>query len=116
MIYILETKLSETDSVNVALNKILGLGKYQSLLFCKKLGYSLNFKVKELSKDQLLKLLKLIELSKIKTGSELIKARTFVTNRLVAIKCYRGLRKIRGLPIRGQRTHTNSKTAKKVRN
>ena len=97
----------------IVLNKkIFGLGKYQSFNFCKKIGYSSNFKIRNLSEDQILKLLKLIELSDLKITSDLKKLKVFVSKRLVAIKSYRGLRKIRGLPIRGQRTHTNAKIAK----
>lgn len=112
MVYFLETKLVESNSVAYALKKIFGLGKYQSFNFCKKIGYSSNFKIRNLSEDQILKLLKLIELSDLKITSDLKKLKVFVSKRLVAIKSYRGLRKIRGLPIRGQRTHTNAKIAK----
>lgn len=116
MLYIFETKLSESDSVFYALKNIIGIGKSQSFYFCKQLGFATNFKIKNLSEDQIIKLLKLIETSNLKITSDLKKFRIFITKRLVSIKSYRGLRKIRGLPIRGQRTHTNAKTAKRIRN
>lgn len=116
MIYILETKLSEQDSIYYALKNVYGINKFQASLFCKKLGFTLTLKVKDLSEEQILKLLKLIELSDLKITSDLKKLKIFITKRLASIKSYRGLRKIRGLPVRGQRTHTNAKTSKKIRN
>ena len=62
MLYIFETKLSESDSVFYALKNIYGLGKSQSFYFCKKLGFLTNLKIKDLSEDQITKLLKLIEI------------------------------------------------------
>lgn len=115
MTYILETKLLESLSVLNALKNIFGIGKTQSLLLCKNLGYSSNLKVKDLSEEQVFKLLKLIESLDLKTTSELKKMKILISKRLTSIKSYRGLRKIRGLPVRGQRTHTNAKTCKKVR-
>ena len=115
MTYILETKLLESLSVLNALKNIFGIGKTQSLLLCKNLGYYSNLKVKDLSEEQVFKLLKLIESLDLKTTSELKKMKILISKRLTSIKSYRGLRKIRGLPVRGQRTHTNAKTCKKVR-
>lgn len=115
MIYILETKLSESDSVFYALKNIYGLGKIQSINFCKKQGFSSNLKIRDLSKEQVTRLFKSIDSSDLQITSDLKKFKTFITKRLTSIKSYRGLRKIRGLPVRGQRTHTNSKTARKIR-
>jgi small subunit ribosomal protein S13 len=58
-------------------------------------------------------LLKLIESSDLIITSDLKKLKQIVTKKLVAIKSYRGLRRIDGFPVRGQRTHTNAKIAKK---
>lgn len=113
MIYIFETKLSESDSLAYAIKNIYGIGKYQSTRLCKKLGYSLNLKVKNLSEEQVLKLLNLIEFSDFKVIGDLKKLKNLILKRLVYIKSLKGLRKIRGLPVRGQRTHTNAKIAKK---
>ena len=48
-------------------------------------------------------------------NNELKKLKSLTLKTLVSIKSYRGLRRIRGLPVRGQRTHTNAKSAKKNR-
>ena len=98
-----------------SLKQIYGLGKYQTLIICKKLGLSKNLKTSNLTNDQILKLIKIIENSNLKITSELKKLQIFNLKELVNIKCYKGLRRIKGLPVRGQRTHTNSKTTKKSR-
>ena len=74
-----------------------------------------HLKVSDLTDEQILRFLKLIEQSKITITSDLKKMNRLIISRLVTIKSYRGLRKIKGLPVRGQRTHTNAKTASKVR-
>jgi len=115
MVYLLETKLLETKSIFFALSTIYGIGRTKSFLICKQLGFSTNLKVKSLSDDQILKILKLIETSNLLITSELKKKQILILKRLIFIKSYRGLRRIKGLPVRGQRTHTNAKTARKIK-
>ena len=115
MIYILESEISNKKSVSVSIQTIFGIGKKQALLICKNLGFSANLTVSDLSTDQVTQLVLFIDNSNIIITSELKKIRTLILKDLVEIKSYRGLRKIRGLPIRGQRTHTNAKTSKKYR-
>jgi small subunit ribosomal protein S13 len=113
MIYIFESKLSENKSVFLTLKYIYGIGKSNSFLICKKLGFSKNLKIKNITKVQINQLINTIENLKIKIGSDLKKLKVLNTKKLISIKSYKGIRKIRGLPIRGQRTHTNAKTSKK---
>jgi small subunit ribosomal protein S13 len=113
MIYLFESELSKTKSLPLALSAIYGLGKANTLLICKKLGFSTNLTVKDLSKEQTSKLIKSIESLNILIVSDLLKARLLIAKKLVSIKSYRGLRRYQGLPVRGQRTHTNSKTSRK---
>jgi small subunit ribosomal protein S13 len=115
MIYLFECELPENKSVHFALTHIYGIGKANSSLICRKLGFSTNFKVKNLSKDQTIKLIKTIETLDIELASDLKKLELLITKRLVSIRSYRGIRKKQGLPVRGQRTHTNAKTARKRR-
>ena len=89
------------------------MGKVTTTLICKKVGFSKNFLVKDLSKDQTIRLIKTIEFLNLTISSDLLKFRSLVTKKLVAVKSYRGLRRYQGLPVRGQRTHTNGKTANK---
>jgi small subunit ribosomal protein S13 len=114
MVYILETKLQEKKSIFFSLKKIYGINSFLAFLICKKLGFSKNLKLKNLSEDQILKIIKLTETLNLSITSDLKKFRISVLKKLVFVKSYRGLRQIRGLPIRGQRTHTNAKSAKVV--
>jgi|TARA_B110000908_G_scaffold165116_1_gene214053 small subunit ribosomal protein S13 len=112
MIYIFETEISNSKTVMFSLQKIYGLGKYQTNILCNKLGFAKNLKISKLSTDQIIKLVKTIENTDLVITSELRKLQIFTLKTLLAIKCYKGLRRIKGLPVRGQRTHTNAKTAK----
>ena len=113
MVYLFESEVPENKSVFFALTHIYGIGKVNSFLICKRLGFCRNLKIKDLSKDQLNKLSKVVESLNIKLGSELKKLNILNIKKLISIKSYRGLRKIQGLPIRGQRTHTNARTSRK---
>lgn len=113
MAYIFETELSENKLVFLSLMDIYGLGKFLSLLVCKRLGFSKNLKTKDLSKDQLTELIETIESLNKELAGALKKSKMLRVQKLVYIRSYKGLRKIKGLPIRGQRTRTNAKTAKK---
>lgn len=115
MVYILETELLENKSVYFSLKKVFGMGQFQSSLICKKLGLSYNCKLSKLTPDQILKLIKFVEKSNLLINSNLKKSKIMITKKLVQIKAYKGIRKLRGLPVRGQRTHTNAKTASTVR-
>ena len=115
MIYILETKLLENKSIYFSLTKVLGVGQSQSFLICKKLGLSSNCKLAYLTPDQIVKLIKFTENLNLLINSNLKKSKILLAKNLVQIKAYRGIRRLRGLPVRGQRTHTNAKTASKFR-
>ena len=53
------------------------------------------------------------DIGNLKITDKLKKLQVFALKNLVSIKCYKGIRKIQGLPVRGQRTHTNAKKSKK---
>ena len=113
MVYLFESELPKNKSLFFALSTIYGIGRSNALWICKKLGFSKNLIVKDLSKEQLSKLIKNIESSNIIVAGDLLKLRLLLAKKLVFIKSYKGLRRYQGLPIRGQRTHTNAKTARK---
>ena len=115
MIYIFETKLVETKSVFYSLNSIYGIGKKKAKQLCNKLGFSINLKVKQLSKEQIKDLIRIIDTSNLIINNDLKKMTSLIIKKLVNLKSYRGLRKIKGLPVRGQRTHTNAQTVKKIK-
>ena len=115
MIYLFESELAEDKSIFFALTQKYGIGKANSFLICKKLGFSRNLKIKNLSKEQISKLINLIDSLNLDLVSELKKLKLLAAKKLLSIKSYKGLRKNQGLPIRGQRTHTNARTARKRR-
>lgn len=115
MLYILETKLSESKSISFALKYIYGLNTSKSNILCKKLGFAQNLKVEKLSEQQIKKLLKLVEISNLLITSDLKKFKNLLFKNLISIKSYKGFRRIKGLPTRGQRTHTNARTARKIK-
>lgn len=115
MLYFLETKLPEHKSVFFALTNIYGIGKSTAFSVCKKLGFSINLKVKDLTQEQVVELLQLIESLNLTLNNELKKLKSLTLKNLVSIKSYKGLRRVRGLPVRGQRTRTNAKSSRKSR-
>ncbi len=113
MIYIFESKIPDEKSVFFALTYIYGINNSTSNLICKKLGFSKNLKVRNLSNEQINKLVKILESLSVPLGNNLKKLKQVNFKKLISIKSYRGLRKTYGLPVRGQRTHTNARTARK---
>ena len=113
MIYVFESELPENKPVFISLTKIYGIGLNKALLLCKNVGLAKNIKVKELSSDQINKILKTADFLNLTVGSDLKKNKLMISKNLISIKTYRGLRKYQGLHVRGQRTHTNGKTANK---
>jgi len=115
MIYLLDSNLPNNKPIYYALRHVYGIGESKSLLICKKLGFSSNLRVKNLSSVQINQILKLIESLNFVLANELKRLKLLQKQHLVNIKSYRGLRRKKGYPIRGQRTHTNAKTASKLR-
>nr|AVR57497.1 ribosomal protein S13 [Entomoneis sp.] len=111
--YLFNSKLVENKKIKFALTAIFGLGGSNSLIVIKKLGFCSNLKLKMLSKNQILNLIKTITSLNILLGNELKKIQFSNLKKALEIKLLKSFRKIQGLPIRGQRTHTNAKTARK---
>lgn len=115
MIYILDTEINNNKSVKYALQKVYGLGKHKAKNICHCCGFSSNLRVNELTPDQIKYLLKTIEVLDFVLVGELRKLHSLFLRKMVRMKLVRGLRRVRGLPVRGQRTHTNAKTAKRFK-
>jgi small subunit ribosomal protein S13 len=107
MLYFLQTKLSNNISVFFSLINIYGINKNTAFLLCKKLGFSMNLKTKNLTSEQIVELFQLIESLNLILNNNLKKLESLALANLISIKSYRGLRRIQGLPVRGQRTHSN---------
>jgi len=116
MVYLLRTRISDKKKIFIALQKVYGLGKNQSKNICCKLGLSNNTFIFELSEKQKSNLVKLVQELGLVIKSDLKRSVSALRTKLVEIRAYRGIRAKRGFPVRGQRTHTNAKTAKKLNN
>lgn len=114
MVYIFSTNLENRKKVEVALQGIYGIGSKQAFDICAQLGISHSIRIKQLTTTQLEKLTNLIGQNKV-LGIELKQQKRKNIQRLVKIACYRGFRHTEGLPCRGQRTHGNGRTARKMK-
>ena len=97
--------------VVIALTYIYGIGRTRSVEILKATEIDESIRVKDLSDDQLVTLRDYIDAT-YKVEGDLRREITMHIKRLMDLGCYRGLRHRRGLPVRGQRTHTNARTRK----
>ena len=97
--------------VEIALTYLYGIGLTSSQKILAKTGIDPDKRAKDLTEDEISKLRDEIE-NHYKVEGELRREVALNIKRLVEIKCYRGIRHRRGLPVRGQRTKTNARTRK----
>ncbi|MDA2936998.1 30S ribosomal protein S13 [Acidobacteria bacterium AH-259-A15] len=97
--------------VQIALTYIYGIGKSRATRILSQAGVDVNTKVKDLSEEEATHIRKIIQ-DEGRVEGDLRKEVQLNIKRLMDISCYRGLRHRRGLPVRGQRTHTNARTRK----
>ncbi len=97
--------------VNISLTYIYGIGRSSADEICKKTNIDPNRMMNDLSQDEVAELRKIID-NDFKVEGRLRTEIGLNIKRLMDIGCYRGLRHRRGLPVRGQRTRTNSRTRK----
>ncbi len=97
--------------VVIGLTYIYGIGRSRASKICEEAGVVQATRVKDLTEEEVLKIRNIIQREGMVEG-DLRKAVSMDIKRLMEIGCYRGLRHRRGLPARGQRTHTNARTRK----
>ncbi len=97
--------------VLIALTYIHGIGKVTSKSICDAAGVNVSTRVNQLSEQEVASIRQHIDGNVVVEG-DLRRERTINIKRLMDLGCYRGLRHRRGLPVRGQRTHTNARTRK----
>ncbi len=97
--------------VNIALTYIYGIGRSSADDICEKAKIDPNRLINDLNQDELAAIRALLD-SEYKVEGRLRTEIGLNIKRLMDIGCYRGLRHRRGLPVRGQRTRTNSRTRK----
>jgi len=103
--------LPANKRIEIGLTYIYGIGRPQANNILAAAGVSVDTKVRELNDDEVNKIRKVIE-EQYRVEGDLRKEISFNIKRLMEIGSYRGLRHRRGLPTRGQRTHTNARTRK----
>ena len=97
--------------VSVGLTYIHGIGNRSALNICEKAGIDGNKRVNELLETEVIQIREIIDGS-YRVEGELRRDISTNIKRLMDLGNYRGLRHRRGLPVRGQRTHTNARTRK----
>jgi small subunit ribosomal protein S13 len=103
--------LPREKRVEIALTYIYGIGRTTAKLIVEKAGVNPVTRTKDLTDDEVRKIRETIE-QITKVEGDLRREISLNIKRLMDLACYRGLRHRRGLPVRGQRTHTNARTRK----
>ena len=96
----------------IALTYIYGIGTTSAEKICNKLKINLNLRTNQVSEEKLAQVRSLIEKEFPVLEGDLRRKISSDIKRLIDIGCYRGIRHVKKLPVRGQRTHTNAKTRK----
>ena len=97
--------------IDIALTYIHGIGRTLAVKICEQADVARDAKAEDLADSELVRLREIIE-NQYKVEGDLRREVSQNIKMLMDIGCYRGLRHRRGLPVRGQRTHTNARTRK----
>ncbi len=98
--------------IDIALRYIYGIGPTNAVAILEKAKIDPSIRAKDLSEQQLSQIVHAIQDGKYVIEGDLRRELGMNLKRLQGIKCYRGIRHMRGLPVRGQRTSTNARTRK----
>jgi small subunit ribosomal protein S13 len=104
-------EIPENKKIWIALTYIYGIGRSLSWKILREAKVNPELKAKDLKPEELNRLKEIIE-KNYKVEGELRREKLMNIKRLKDIGCWRGLRHIKGLPVRGQRTRTNSRTVR----
>ncbi len=103
--------LPANKRAEIGLTYIYGIGRSRANKILGEAGISIDKRIRELSEEEVNRIRSIIDQQGLVEG-DLRKQIQMDIKRLMDIGCYRGLRHRRGLPVRGQRTHTNARTRK----
>ncbi len=112
MARILGVDIPGEKRIDVSLRYVYGIGPSNSNVILQKAGIDPSIRAKNLTEQQLSQIAHAIQEGKYVIEGDLRRELGMNLKRLQAIKCYRGVRHLRGLPVRGQRTSTNARTRK----
>ena len=111
MVRIAGVDIPNEKHVNISLTYIFGVGRSTAEKILDDLGIKKSTKAKDLTEEEVVKIRDYLE-SNIKIEGDLRREVSQNIKRLIEINSYRGIMHRRGLPVRGQRTHTNARTRK----
>jgi small subunit ribosomal protein S13 len=114
MIFLFNLDSNKDKLISYSLIKVFGLNNTLSNNICKYLGFSKNFKVKNLTNDHINLIANYLNNSNILVNQDLKKKLSVLKKDVIKLKSYKSYRILYKLPVRGQRTHTNSKTCKNL--
>ena len=114
MVYILKTEINENSNIVSGLRQVYGLGTNRIRTIIRTLGLNKNMKIKHVNPKLRNKLIQFVD-DRFFINDELKKDLLKRKEVLIRLRTYRGVRDRNKLPRRGQRTHTNAKTVKKIR-
>ena len=97
--------------VLISLRYIYGIGPQNAQVICDQLSIPAERRVNQLTDDEVMRIRELID-REYRVEGDLRREQAMNIKRLMDLACYRGLRHRKGLPVRGQRTHTNARTRK----
>lgn len=97
--------------IPIALTYIFGIGLTRARQICQKADIDMALRVNQLSDEEVMRVRDIIDQDFVVEG-DLRRGAAMNIKRLMDLGCYRGLRHRKGLPVRGQRTHTNARTRK----
>jgi len=103
--------LPREKRVEIGLTYIFGIGLTTSQQVLRETGINPDTRVRDLTEEEVVRLREYID-KNLKIEGDLRREVAQNIKRLMEIGCYRGLRHRKGLPVRGQRTHTNARTRK----
>jgi small subunit ribosomal protein S13 len=103
--------LPREKRIEISLQYIYGIGKTSAKRICEKAQVPVTTRTKDLTEDETRRIREAIEQG-FKVEGDLRRETSLNIKRLMDLGCYRGLRHRKGLPARGQRTHTNARTRK----
>ena len=112
MARIIGVEIPGEKRIDIALRYIYGIGPVNAKIVLDKAGIDHGIRAKDLNEQQLSLIVHAIQDGKYVIEGDLRRELGLNLKRLQAIKCYRGVRHLRGLPVRGQRTSTNARTRK----
>lgn len=112
MARILGVDIPGEKRIDIALRYIYGIGPVNAKEVLERAGIEASVRAKDLNEQQMSQIVHAIQDGKYVIEGDLRREIGMNLKRLQAIKCYRGIRHLRGLPVRGQRTQTNARTRK----